>query len=145
MMRSSRAAARYLALVVALWLSFGCVTVPLTTGGSKATDLAGRWTGSWRSGPVSGSFALQLARDSGDRLTATAVWYGLPTARREFSGTLADGQLILGDPKTEGLALSGQGLGVGGFSVGLDLVGSYALLVDGRHLAGTVKVSKKND
>ncbi|HKZ04783.1 MAG TPA: hypothetical protein VJU81_04860 [Methylomirabilota bacterium] len=135
-------AARYLALVVGLALSSGCVAVPLTTTSAKAAGLGGRWTGSWRSGPISGSFALQLARTSDDRLTATAVWHGLPTVRREFTGTLVDGQLMLGDPKSEGLALNGQGFGVGGFSLGLDLVGPYALLVDGRRLEGTVKVSK---
>jgi hypothetical protein len=149
MMRPSPTAARYLALIVALSLSSGCVqTVPLTTTSPEAAALAGRWTGSWRSGAIVGKFALQLARGSGDRLTATAVWHGLPTVRREFTGTLDDGQLILGDPKTEGLALTAQVRGVGGFSLGkvlgkgLDLVGPYALLVDGQPLTGTVDVSK---
>jgi hypothetical protein len=149
MTRSSPTAARYLALIVALSLSSGCAqTVSLTTTSPEAVGLAGRWTGTWRSGAISGNFALQLAQGSGDRLTATAVWYALPTVRREFTGTLADGQLILGDPKTEGLALTAQNRGVGGFSLGklvgkgLDLVGPYALLVDGRPLAGTVDVSK---
>jgi hypothetical protein len=97
---------------------------------------------------MSGKFALQLAGGSGDRLTATAVWYGLPTVRRGFTSTLVNGQLILGDPKTEGLALTAQSRGVGGFSpgkvlgMGLNLVGPYALLVDGRPLAGTADVSK---
>jgi hypothetical protein len=145
MMRSSATAARYLALIVALSLSSGCVhTVPLTTTSPEAAGLVGRWTGSWRSGAISGKFALQLAPGSGDRLTATAVWLGLPTVRREFTGILANGQLILGDPKTEGLALTAQRRGVGGFSLGrgLDLVGPYALLVDRRPLAGTVDVSR---
>jgi hypothetical protein len=149
MMRSSPTAARYLALIVALCLSSGCVqTFPLTTTSPEAEGLAGRWTGSWRTGAVAGRFALQLARGSGDRLTATAVWHGLPTVRREFTGTFANGQLILGDPKTEGLALTAQARGVGGFSPGkvlgrgVDLVGPYALLVDGRPFAGTVDVSK---
>jgi hypothetical protein len=74
-MRSPPTVARYLALIVALSLSSGCVqTVPLTTTSPEAAGLAGRWTGSWRSGATSGNFALQLARGSGDRLTATAVW-----------------------------------------------------------------------
>ena len=140
-------AARYLALIVALSLSSGCAqTVPLAASGPDAAGLAGRWTGSWRSGAASSKFTLELARGSGDRLTATAVWYGLPTVRRELTGTLANGQLILGDPKTEGLALTAQRRGVGGFSLGkaLDLVGSYALLIDGRSLAGTVDASKDN-
>ena len=149
-MRSSpTAAARYLALIVALSLSSGCVqTVPLTTTSPEAAALVGRWTGSWRSGAASSRFTLQIARGSGDRLTATAAWSGLPTVRREFTGTLANDQLILGDPKTEGLALTAQRRGVGGFSLGqvlgtgLDLVGPYALLVDGQPLAGTVDVSK---
>ena len=145
MLRSSPIAARSLALIVALSLASGCVqTVPLTATSPKAAGLAGNWAGSWRSGATSGNFALELARGSGDRLTATAVWHGLPTVRREFTGTLADGQLILGDPKTEGLALTAQGRGVGGFALGLDLVGPYALLVDGRPLAGTVDVSKRD-
>ena len=145
MMRSTRTAARYLALIVALSLVSGCVqAIPLTATSPKAAGLAGRWTGSWRSGAASGNFALQLARGSGDRLTATAVWHGLPTVRREFTGILADGQLILGDPKTEGLALTAQGRGVAGFSLGLDLVGPYTLIVDGRPLAGTVDVSKRD-
>ena len=80
----------------------------------------GRWTGSWRSGAISGRFTLQIARGGGDRLTATAVWSGLPTVRREFTGALANGQLILGDPKTDGLALTAQRRGVGGFSLGGD-------------------------
>ena len=148
-MRSSPPAARRLALIVALCLSPGCAqTIPLTTTSPEAAGLAGRWTGSWRSGATSGKVVLQLARGSGDRLTATAVWLALPTVRREFTGTLANDQLILGDPKTEGLALTAQSRGVGGFSLGtmlgkgLDLVGPYALLVDGRPLAGTVDVSK---
>lgn len=147
--RTPPTAARYLALIVALSLSTGCAqTMPLNTTTPEAAGLAGRWTGSWRSGAVAGKFALQLARGSGDRLTATAVWHGLPTVRREFTGTLANDQLILGDPKTEGLALTAQSRGVGGFSpgkvlgMGLALVGPYALLVDGRPLAGTVDVSK---
>ena len=144
MMRWSLVAARSLALIVALSLCSGCVAVPLTAGSSKTAGLGGRWTGSWRSGPVRGNFALQLARGSGDRLTATAVWHGLPTVQRQFAGTLVDGQLILGDPKSEGLTLNGQGLGVGGFSLGLDLVGPYVLLVDGRRLEGTVKASKSD-
>src|SRR4030095_801049 len=84
MMRlSPTAAARYLALIVALSLCSGCAqTVPLTTTSSEATDLVGRWTGSWRSGAASSRFTLQIARGRGDRLTATAVWSGLPTARR---------------------------------------------------------------
>ena len=147
-MRSSpTAAARYLALIVALSLSSGCVqTVPLTTTSPEAAALVGRWTGSWRSGAASRRFTLQIARGSGDRLTATAAWHGMPTVRREFTGTLANDQLILGDPKTEGLALTAQRRGVGGFSLGKvlgkgpDLVGPYALLVEGRPLA--VDVSK---
>ena len=150
MMRSSpTAAARYLALIVALSLSSGCMqTAPLTTTSSAAEGLAGRWTGSWRSDAISGKFVLQLARGSGDRLTATAVWYGLPTVRREFTGTLANEQLILGDPKTNGLALTAQSRGVGGLSLGtmlgmgLDLVGPYTLFLDGQSLTGTVDVSK---
>lgn len=149
MMRSYPTAAGYLALIVALSLSSGCVqTVPLTTTSPEAAGLAGRWTGKWRSDAISARFTLQLARGSGDRLTATAVWYGLPTVQRQFTGTLANGQLILGDPKTEGLALTAQSRGVGGFSPGtllgkgLDLVGPYALWVDGGPLAGTVDVSK---
>ena len=149
-MRSTpTAAARYLALIVALSVSSGCAqTVPLTTTSPEAAALVGRWTGSWRSGAASSRFTLQIARGSGDRLTATAAWSGLPTVRREFTGTLANDQLILGDPKTEGLALTAQHRGVGGFSLGkvlgkgLDLVGPYALLVDGQPLAGTVDVSK---
>lgn len=150
-MRSSpTAAARYLALIVALSLSSGCVqTVPLTTTSPEAAALVGRWTGSWRSGAASSRFTLQIARGRGDRLTATAAWSGLPTVRREFTGTLANDQLILGDPKTEGLALTAsQGRGVGGLSLGKvlgkgpDLVGPYAFFVDGRSLAGTVDVSK---
>jgi hypothetical protein len=148
MMRSSPTAAGYLALIVALSLSSGCMqTVPLTTT-SEVAGLAGRWTGSWRSGAMSGKFALQLAGGGGDRLTATAVWYGLPTVRRGFTGTLVNGELILGDPKTEGLALTAQSRGVGGLStgnvlgMGLHLVGPYALLVDGRPLAGTADVSR---
>ena len=148
-MRSSPTAAGYLALIVALSLSSGCVqTVPLTTASPEAAGLAGRWTGKWRSDAISARFTLQLARGSGDRLTATAVWYGLPTVRREFTGTLANGQLILGDPKTNGLALTAQSRGVGGFSPGtvlgkgLDLVGPFALVVDSGPLAGTVDVSK---
>ena len=146
---SPTAASRYLALIVALSLCSGCAqTVPLTTTSSEAADLVGRWTGSWRSGAASSRFTLQIARGSGDRLTATAVWSGLPTVRREFTGAVANGQLILGDPKTDGLALTAQRRGVGGFSLGgilgdsPDLVGPYALLVDGRPLAGTVDVSK---
>ena len=149
MMRSSPTAARYLALIVALSLAAGCAqTAPLTTASPAAAGLAGQWTGTWRNRAISGRFTLQLARGSDDRLTATAVWYGLPTVRREFNGTLAEGQLILGDPKTEGLTLNAQGRGVGGYSLGsvlgkgLSLVGPYALLVDGRPLAGTVDVSK---
>jgi len=85
---SPTAAARYLALLVALSLSSGCAqTVPLTTTGPDATALVGRWTGSWRSGAASSRFTLQIARDSGDRLTATAAWSGLPTVRRAFTGT----------------------------------------------------------
>lgn len=148
-MRSSPAAARYLALIVALSLCSGCMqTAPLTTTSPAAEGLAGRWTGSWRSDAISGKFTLQLARGSGNRVTATAVWYGLPTVRRQFTGTLANDQLILGDPKTDGLALTAQARGVGGFSlgmvlgVGLDLVGPYALFVDGQPLTGTVDVSK---
>ena len=148
---SPTAAARYLALIVALSLSSGCVqTVPLTTTGPDATALVGRWTGSWRSGAASSRFTLQITQGSGDRLTATAAWSGLPTVRREFTGTLANDQLIFGDPKTEGLALTAQRRGVGGYSLdkvlgkGVDLVGPYALLVDGRPLAGTVNVSKDN-
>jgi hypothetical protein len=143
--RTPPTAARYLALIVALSLSAGCAqTVPLTMTSPEVAGLAGRWTGSWRSGPVAGRFVLQLTRGSGDRLTATAVWHGLPTGRREFTGTLADGQLILGDPKTEGLALTAKRRGVGGFSVwkAVDLVGPYALLADGRPLTGTVDASK---
>ena len=114
----------YLALIVALSLSSGCAqTVPLATTGPDAAGLAGRWTGSWRSGAASSKFTLQLARGSDDRLTATAVWYGLPTVRRELTGTLANGQLILGDPKTEGLALTAQRRGVGGYSLGKALEG----------------------
>ena len=149
MMRSSVTAARYLALIVALSLSSGCAqTVPLTTTSPEAAVLVGRWTGSWRSGGVSARFTLQIARGSGDRLTATAAWFGLPTVRREFTGTLANDQLIFGDPKTEGLALTAQRRGVGGFSLGTvlgtgpALVGPYALVVDGQPLAGTVDVSK---
>jgi hypothetical protein len=150
MMRSSPpAAARYLALIVALSLSSGCVqTVPLTTTSPEAAALVGRWTGTWRSGAASSRFTLQIARGSGDQLTATAAWSGLPTVRREFTGTLANGQLILGHPQTEGLALTAShGRGVGGLSLGkalgkVDLVGPYALFVDGRSLAGTVDVSK---
>ena len=145
---SPTAASRYLALIVALSLCSGCAqTVPLTTTSSEAANLVGRWTGSWRSGAASSRFTLQIARGRGDRLTATAVWSGL-TVRREFTGALANGQLILGDPKTDGLALTAQRRGVGGFSLGgilgdsPDLVGPYALLVDGRPLAGTVDVSK---
>jgi hypothetical protein len=148
MMRSSPTAAGYLALIVALSLSSGCMqTVPLTTT-SEAAGLAGRWTGSWRSGAMSGKFALQLAGSGGDRLTATAVWYGLPTVRRGFTGTLVNGQLILGDPKTEGLTLTVQSRGVGGLSpgnvlgMGLHLVGPYTLVVDSRPLAGTADVSR---
>ncbi len=138
-------AAQYLAVIVALSVSSGCAqTVPLTTTSPDAAGLVGRWTGSWRSAAISGKFVLQLTRGSGDRLTATAVWYGLPAGRREFTGTVANGQLILGDPKTEGLALTAQRRGVGGFSLGkaVGLVGPYALLVDGRPLAGTVDASK---
>ena len=149
MQSSPTAAARYLALIVALSLSSGCVqTVPLTTTSPEAAALVGRWTGTWRSGAASSRFTLQIARGSGDQLTATAAWSGLPTVRREFTGTLANDQLILGDPKTEGLALTAQRRGVGGFSLGKvlgkgpDLVGPYALFVDGRSLAGTVDVSK---
>ena len=101
-MRSSATAARYLALIVALSLSSGCAhTVPLTTTSPEAAALVGRWTGSWRSGGVSARFTLQIARGSGDRLTATAAWFGLPTVRREFTGTLANDQLIFGDPKMD--------------------------------------------
>ena len=143
-------AGRYLARIVALSLCSGCAqTVPLTTSSPEAAALPGRWTGSWRSGPVSARFTLQITGSSSDRLTATAEWYGLPTVRREFTGTLANDQLILGDPKTEGLTLTAQRRGVvGGYSLGKilgkgpDLVGAYALLVDGRPLAGTVDVSK---
>ena len=147
MTRSAPTAAGYLALIVALSLSTGCVqTVPLTTTSPEAASLVGRWTGFWRNPAVYGKLTLQLARGSGDRLTATALWYGLPTVRREFTGTLANGQLILGDPKTEGLTLTAQSRGVGGFSlgkvVGLSLVGPYAVVVDGRPLAGTADVSK---
>ena len=149
MTRSSPTAAGYLALIVALSLSSGCAqTVPLTPASPEAAGLAGRWTGKWRSGPISARFALQLARGNGDRLTATAVWYGLPTVRREFTGTLANEQLILGDPKTDGLALTAQSRGVGGLSLGtmlgmgLDLVGPYTLFIDGQSLTGTVDVSK---
>jgi len=150
MMRSSpTVAARYLALLAVLYLSSGCAqTVPLTTTGSDAVALAGRWTGSWRSGAASSRFVLQIARGSDDRLTATATWSGLPTVRREFTGTLANDQLIFGDPKTEGLTLTAQRRGVGGYSVGKvlgkgpDLVGPFALLLDGRPFAGTVDVSK---
>ncbi len=149
-MRSSpTATARYLALIVALSLSSGCAqTVPLTTASPEAAALVGRWTGSWRSGAVSSRFTLQINRGTGDQLTATAAWYGLPTVRREFAATLANDQLILGDPKTEGLALTAQRRGVGGFSLSTvlgkrpDLVGPYALFVDGRLLEGTVDVSK---
>ena len=119
MTRSAPTAAGYLALIVALSLSTGCVqTVPLTTTSPEAASLVGRWTGFWRNPAVYGKLTLQLARDSGDRLTATAVWYGLPTVRREFTGTLVNGQLILGDPKTEGLTLTVQSRGVGGLSPG---------------------------
>jgi len=113
-MRSSPTAAGYLALIVALSLSSGCVqTIPLTPTSPEAAGLAGRWTGKWRSDAVSARFTLELARGSGDRLAATAVWYGLPTVRREFTGTLANGQLILGDPKTNGLTLTDEGHGTG--------------------------------
>ena len=149
MRSSARAAARYLTLIVALSLSSGCAqTVPLTTTSPEAAALVGRWIGSWRSGGASARFTLQIARGSGDRLTATAAWFGLPTVRRRFTGTLANDQLIFGDPKTEGLALTAQRRGVGGFSLGtvlgkgLDLVGPYALVVDGQPLTGTVDVSK---
>lgn len=149
-MRSSpTATARYLVLIVALSLSSGCVqTVPLTTTSPEAAALVGRWTGSWRSGAASSRFTLRIARGSGDQLTATAAWHGMPTVQREFTATLTDGQLILGHPKTEGLALTAsQGRGVGGLSLGkalgkVDLVGPYALFVDGRTLTGTVDVSK---
>src|SRR5258705_12677618 len=108
MMRSSPTAAAYLALIVALSLSSGCMqTVPLTTT-SEAAGLAGRWTGSWRSGAMSGKFALQLARGSGDRLTATALWYGLPPGPRAVTRTLDQGPPILRDPEDEGLALTVQ-------------------------------------
>jgi hypothetical protein len=149
MTRSAPTAAGYLALIVALSLSAGCVqTVPLTTASPEAASLVGRWTGSWRNPAVYGKLTLQLARGSGDRLTATVVWYGLPTVRREFTGTLVNGQLILGDPKTEGLTLTAQSRGIGGFSVGtlvgkgVSLVGPYAVVVDGRPLTGTADVSK---
>ena len=147
MTRSAPTAAGYLALIVALSLSAGCVqTVPLTTTSPEAAGLVGRWTGFWRNPAVYGKLTLQLTRGSGDRLTATAVWYGLPTVRREFTGTLVNGQLILGDPKIEGLTLTAQSRGVGGLSLGkvmgLSLVGPYAVVVDGRPLAGTADVSK---
>ena len=147
--RTPPTAARCLALIVALSLSSGCAqTMPLNTTSPEAAGLAGRWTGSWRSGAASSKFTLELARGSGDRLTATAVWYGLPTVRRELTGTLANDQLVLGDPKTEGLVLTAQRRGVGGYSLSKvlgkdpDLVGPFALLVDGRPLAGTVELSK---
>ena len=149
MTRSAPTAAGYLALIVTLSLAAGCVqTVPLATASPEAASLVGRWTGSWRNPAVTGKFALQLARGSGDRLTATAVWYGLPTVRREFTGTLVNGQLILGDPKTEGLTLTAQSRGVGGFSLGKvvgkgpSLVGPYTVVIDGRPLTGTADVSK---
>lgn len=149
MMRPSSTAARYLALTVALFLASGCMqTAPLTATSPAAGVLAGNWSGAWRNRAISGRFTLQLARGSDDRLTATAVWYGLPTVRRQFTGALADGQLILGDPKTEGLTLNAQGRGVGGYSLGsvlgkgLNLAGPYTLRVDDRPLAGTVEVSK---
>lgn len=50
--------------------------------------------------------------------------------------------------KPEGLSLTAQRRGVGGYSLGkvlgksVDLVGPYALLVEGRPLGGTVTVSK---
>ena len=143
------ATARYVALIATFCLSPGCAqTVPLTMTGPDAVALAGRWLGSWRSGPATSRFVLQIARGSDDRLTATATWSGLPTVRREFTGTLVNDQLILGDPKTEGLTLTAQRRGVGGYSVGKmlgkrpDLVGPYTLIVDGRTLTGTVDVSK---
>ena len=149
MTRSAPTALGYLALIVALSLSAGCVqTVPLTTTSREAANLVGRWTGFWRIPAVYGKFTLQLARGSGDRLTATAVWYGLPTVRRECAGTLVGGQLILGDPKTEGLTLTAQTRGVGGFSPGKlvgkgpSLVGPYTVVIDGRTLEGTADVSK---
>lgn len=133
-----------LALSAALALAAGCVeTVGLSASSPEAAGVTGRWTGSWRSGAISGNFALDIARAS-DRLMATAVWHGSPTIRREFSGTFADGRLILGDPKTEGLILTAQTRAVGGLSLGkgFDLLGPYALLVDGRPLTGTIDVSK---
>lgn len=152
MMPSTPTAARCLALIVAPSLSSGCAqTVPLTTTSPEAASLAGNWTGSWRSAAISGKFVMQLARGSGDRLTASVAWYGLPIVRREFTGTLANGQLILGDPKTEGLALTAQCRGVGGFSPGKvlgkgpDPVGPYARLLDGRPFAGTVEVPRVDE
>jgi hypothetical protein len=134
-----------LLLVLALSVSSGCVqTVPLATNSPEVVSMPGRWSGTWRSGAISGNFALTLARAGGDRVTATAVWYGSPTIRRELTGTITDGQLILGDPKTEGLALTAQTRALAGLTLGkgLDLLGPYAVLVDGRPLTGTVDVSK---
>jgi hypothetical protein len=142
-------AARFLGLICALSLSAGCAqTVPLTTESLEGANLPGKWAGSWRSAATSGKFVVEIVPGGGDRLTATAVWYGLPMARRVFAGTLTEGRLILGDPETEGLALTAQRRGVGGLSPSQmlgkrpDLVGPFALVVDGRPLAGTVEASK---
>jgi len=70
MMRSFHTAARYLALIVALCLSSGCVqTYPLTTTSPEAAGLAGRWTGSWRTGATAGwAFVRSLSKPYGPDL-----------------------------------------------------------------------------
>jgi hypothetical protein len=143
--------ARYLVLTAALSLATGCAqTVPLTPTSLEAAGLPGKWTGSWRSAATSGKFVIEIVPGADDRLTATAVWHGLPLARRVFAGTLTEGRLILGDPETEGLALTAQRRGVGGLAPSKalgkrpDLVGPFTMLLGGRPFAGTVEVSRED-
>jgi hypothetical protein len=126
----------------------GCAQyITLSPNSAQAAAVEGQWKGSWESGPISGTFTLDLRNvGGGGPVTAVAVWYGAPTIRHQLSGRVVDGQLVLGDPATQGLTLTFYERRLGGLAVpamtGFELRGQYMLSGHGRTSTGSVQASR---